>query len=57
MQNIEARSQAQALTSLIDEADDDIQLNGTVSQDELAQELQEMDAKWQGDDRHAMRRT
>lgn len=39
-------AQAKALTALIDEADDDIARNGTVSRGELANELRALEAEW-----------
>jgi len=57
MPTIEARLQAKALTALIDEADEDIRLNGTVSRRELAQALEELEVEWRADDSLAARRT
>ncbi len=42
----DAAEQAKALAALIDEADDDIARNGTVSREELADELLALEAEW-----------
>jgi hypothetical protein len=46
MASSETLRQVKALTALIDEADEDIRLNGTVSRSELAAELEALDAEW-----------
>ena len=57
MPSTEARLQAKALTALIDEADEYLRVNGTVSRGELARELEVLDVEWQADDRRIARRT
>ena len=43
----EAVRQAEAIATLIDEADDDVERNGLVSRDELAKELLALETEWQ----------